>query len=394
MKTEELYYQDVHMTRFTGRVLSCSEGKQKGTFEVVLDRTAFFPEQGGQKADRGTLGGRAVLDAHIKNEEIVHLTDGPLAEGSSVEGEVDWERRFDFMQQHTGEHMLSGRVHARFGYDNVGFHLSERETTLDFNGPISAEVLQELEEEVNRAIWQNLPVEIKWPEKEVLKDLEYRSKIELTGPVRIVEIPGIDRCACCAPHVESTALVGLLKITEAQNYKGGVRLHICCGLRALKDYREKQENNDAVSVMLSAKRDETAAAVRRLKEKEGEAEHRASVLGKRLLKALADLLPGPEASEHAFLFTEGADGNAMRQTVNELVQRYPGVSAVFSGNPESGFNFAMGSAGTDLKALSGELRAKGFRCGGSREYLQGSVPGTEEEIRRTLADLLGTVTRP
>ena len=384
MKTEEIYYKDVRCTSFEAEVLSCVPGKAKGTYEVVLDRTAFFPEQGGQKADHGTLGSAAVLDAHIRDGEIVHLTDGPLEAGTVTEGHVDWERRFDFMQQHTGEHMFSGCVHRRFGYDNVGFHLSERETTLDFSGPVPDEAVREIEEEVNEAIWRNLPVVVRWPDKDTLKDLSYRSKIELTDAVRIVEIPGIDVCACCAPHVESTALVGLLKVIEVRNYKGGVRIHIACGKRALLDYREKQRNVEEISVLLSAKRDETAEAVRKLKDKEAEAEHRASELVRKILNLSVSGLPGPEVSEHAVLFTEGADGNQLRRTVTELAERYPGISAVFSAQGAGGYSFCMGSGGRDLKELLPALRKSGFRCGGSSEFLQGSVSGTEEEIRKAL----------
>ena len=384
MKTEELYYKDVHRTEFTAEVLSCTADKKNGTFLAVLDRTAFFPEQGGQKSDRGTLGEAEVLDAHVKGGIITHVLDRPLEEGSTVTGKVDWARRFDFMQQHTGEHMLSGRVHARFGYDNVGFHLSETETTLDFSGPIDAEALKELELEVNRAIWADIPVKTGFPEEEVLKNLDYRSKLELTHDVRIVEIPGIDVCACCAPHCDTTAQVGIMKITDVMNYKGGVRLHIACGQRALSDYGRKQDAVDAVSVLLSAKREEIADAVKKHLEKENRTEGALAETGRKLLEAYAAALPSPEESRHALLFVESADQNTMRRTMNGLAERYEGISGVFCGSDADGYRFVLGSRNIDCKTLAAELRKAGFKCGGSDIFLQGSTGCTAEAIRQEL----------
>ncbi len=384
MKTEELYYRDVHQTEFSAEVLSCDKDEKSGTWRAVLDRTAFFPEQGGQKADRGSLGGAKVLDVHVKNGIIAHDLDRPLEPGTTVTGQVDWARRFDFMQQHTGEHMLSGRVHARFGYDNIGFHLSETETTLDFSGPIDAGALQELELEVNRAIWANIPVQTGFPPEEVLKTLDYRSKLELTHDVRIVEIPGIDICACCAPHCDSTAQVGIVKITDVMNYKGGVRLHIACGQRALKDYGKKQDAVDAVSVLLSAKREEIAEAVAKHLEKENRTEAALTETGRKLLEAYAAALPSPEESRHALLFAENADQNTMRRTMNGLTERYEGLSGVFCGSDEEGYRFVLGSRNIDCKALAAELRKAGFKCGGSEIFLQGSTARKAEEIRQEL----------
>ena len=384
MKTEELYYKDVHRTEFTAEVLSCTADKKNGTFLAVLDRTAFFPEQGGQKSDRGTLGEAEVLDAHVKGGIITHVLDRPLEEGSTVTGKVDWARRFDFMQQHTGEHMLSGRVHARYGYDNVGFHLSETETTLDFSGPIDAEALKELELEVNRAIWADIPVKTGFPEEEVLKNLDYRSKLELTHDVRIVEIPGIDVCACCAPHCDTTAQVGIMKITDVMNYKGGVRLHIACGQRALSDYGRKQDAVDAVSVLLSAKREEIAEAVKKHLEKESRTEVALAETGRKLLEAYAAALPSPEESRHALLFVESADQNTMRRTMNGLAERYEGISGVFCGSDADGYRFVLGSRNIDCKTLAAELRKAGFKCGGSDIFLQGSTGCTAEAIRQEL----------
>ncbi len=384
-KTEELYYQDVRQTEFDAEVLSCVADEKAGVYRAVLNRTAFFPEQGGQKSDRGEVGGCEVFDVRVKGGVITHFLCGSLEVGTVVTGSVDWARRFDFMQQHTGEHIFSGLVHARFGYDNVGFHLSETETQLDFSGPIPESALSEIEEAANRAVWENLPVRISIPESEALKSLEYRSKLALTENVRIVDIPGVDRCACCAPHLDSTGQVGLIKLVAAMNYKGGVRLHIACGLRALRDYGEKQKRGEEISHLLSAKQEEIADAVHQLKQKEAEAEARCSVLGKKLLELTAAALPAPERSRHALIFTDNAvSPNAMRETVNQLMERYSGCSAVFAGSDSEGWRFTLGSRQVDCAALADVLRKAGFRCGGTKGFLQGSSACPEAQIRELL----------
>ena len=381
MKTEELYYQDTHRTEFDASVLSCVPDEKNKVFLAVLDRTAFFPEQGGQKSDLGILGGARVLDVRIRDGVITHVLDSPLREGAAVTGNVDWNRRFDFMQQHTGEHMFSGLVHARFGYDNVGFRLSEGLTQLDFSGPVPAEALAEIEEEVNEAVWKDLPVITGYPEPEVLKNLEYRSKLDLTEGVRIVEIPGIDRCACCAPHVDSTGQVGLLKIISAMNYKGGTRLYIVCGKRALKDYGKLKESVQGISVLLSAKQEEVFDAVSALKKKEQENWSRLVRLEEELLRVQAEALPSPETVRNAFLFTECPDQNVLRREVNSLMERYDGITGVFTGTDGEGYRFVLGSRNIDLKAMLPGLRARGFKCGGGKEQVQGSATLTEAEIR-------------
>ena len=236
--TEAIFDRNPRELIFKARVLSCEERRDDSgeiRFAIVLDRTAFFPEQGGQKADRGTLGGARLLDAEIHEGVIVHILDAPLEAGSEVSGEVDWERRFDFMQQHTGEHILSGLANRLYGAENVGFHLSEREVQLDFSVQLSEEELSALERAANEAIFRDIPVQAYYPNAEELAALSYRQKKELKGAIRIVELEGVDRCACCAPHVARSSEVGILKILSAMNYKGGTRLYIACGMRAVLD---------------------------------------------------------------------------------------------------------------------------------------------------------------
>ena len=171
--TEKLFYRDSHLKEFTAQVLSCEQEKEQ--FKVVLDRTAFFPEGGGQYGDIGWLNGIEVTDTQENGDVVYHYMKAPLEVGCEVKGKLNWEVRFDRMQQHTGEHIISGLVHGRFGYDNVGFHLADDYCTMDFNGPITPEALKEIENEANRIVFQNLDVHILYPKKEELKNLEYRS---------------------------------------------------------------------------------------------------------------------------------------------------------------------------------------------------------------------------
>ena len=212
MATEKLYYQDAHQAQFQATVLSCRPGKHG--YDVVLDRTCFYPEGGGQPGDTGVLSGVRVTDTHEAGGEIVHYCEAPLAEGQTVEGTIDYERRFEFMQLHTGEHILSGVIHRRFGYENVGFHMGADFVTIDLSGMLTPEQVQSVEAEANEWIWKNVPVEVSYPDPEALKTIPYRSKKELTGQVRIVTIPGADICACCGTHVSNTGEIGLLRLVE------------------------------------------------------------------------------------------------------------------------------------------------------------------------------------
>ena len=265
--TEKLFYQDSRIRKFTARVESCRETEQN-QYEVVLDRTAFFPEEGGQYADSGRLfqGEQEipVFDVQEKNGILIHYTEKALQEGTEITGEIDYEERFSKMQQHTGEHIVSGIVHRRFGYNNVGFHLGNEEVTMDFDGMLTMEQIREIEREANEAVAANVEIQVLYPTKEELKDIAYRSKMEIEGQVRIVRIPGWDTCACCAPHVTATGEIGIIKLTGAIKYKGGMRVSMLCGFRALEDYNRKEESVIAISRKLSAKPETIVEAVERL----------------------------------------------------------------------------------------------------------------------------------
>ena len=299
--TEKLFYRDSHLREFTAVVTACrpcakdGEGGCAELYEVELDRTAFFPEGGGQYSDKGVLGGVRVADVQEKDAHIFHITEAPLEPGAQVKGEIDWEERFMKMQQHTGEHIVSGLVHGRFGYNNVGFHLGSEDCTMDFDGELSAEEILEIEQEANRAVWKNLEVQVLYPSEDELEKIDYRSKIEIEGQVRIVVIPGYDVCACCAPHVERTGEIGVIKLTNVQRYKGGARVTMLCGIRALQDYERKQQEAGKISAMLCARENEIGEAVARLWEERSYLKNEIADRERKLTLLRAESIPEDKA---------------------------------------------------------------------------------------------------
>ncbi len=378
---QKLYYKDVHMVDFTATVTECIPDASGKQYQILLDQTAFFPEEGGQLADKGTLADMAVWDVQIMDNLIYHTVPAPLPVGSTVTGHVDWAQRFDFMQQHTGEHIISGLIHAHFGLDNVGFHLGLSEVTMDMNGELSWEQLRFIEQEANKIIWKNLPIVITYPSADALAGMNYRSKLDLTEDVRIVEIPGVDTCACCAPHVDSTGQIGIIKIVDFMRHRGGVRINILCGNRALADYTEKQDSVSNISVQLSAKQNAVSDAVAHLREENLRLKEQHTALQIKMLDLALDALPAPTESDHAILFINEINDITMRNAINDLVTRYSGFCGIFTGNDESGYRFIIGSSTNDCRELAKQLReafqAKG---GGTAPMIQGSIPTTQAKI--------------
>lgn len=378
---KKLYYIDTHMLDFTGTVLECIWDEETRYYHVVLDQTAFFPNEGGQLADKGTLDGQEVLDVQIKDDILYHMVREAIQVNTKVSGHVDWEQRFDFMQQHSGEHILSGLVNKHFGYDNVGFHLGLTEVTLDFNGTLNLEQLRELEREANSLIWKNLPIHISFPSKDILKTLPYRSKIELNEDIRIVEIPGVDICACCAPHAETTGQIGLLKITNVQSHRGGVRVNILCGNRALQDYTNKQDSVSSISVLLSAKQDAVSEAVVRCKEEAQKQKERNNSLQAKLMEHEIAALPSPLETQNIIMFIDALDAIAIRNTVNELCTRYQGYCGIFFSGDNNRYQFIIGSANKDCRELAASMRQiLGAKGGGTPPMIQGSITAPRNVI--------------
>ena len=384
--TERLYYEDAHQRTFTARVASCAPGKHG--FDVVLDRTCFYPEGGGQAGDTGLLGGVRVTDTHERDGEVVHYCESPLEIGAEVAGEIDWDARFERMQLHSGEHILSGLAHKHFGYENVGFHMGSDVVTIDFDGELSWEQLLEIEREANRAVAANYKVTATFPAEDVLKTLEYRSKLELTENVRIVEIENTDICACCAPHVNSTAEVGTVRILTAERRRrggDGVRITMLCGLDAFEHEVIIDANNAEVSTLLSAKRTETAAAVRRLLSENEKLKARAAELSRELARIKAEAIEPTEGN--ICLFENALDEPALRALVNEAVKKCSGVAAVFSGSDEAGYRYIIGSRNIDLRKASKSINSGiSGRGGGSPEMIQGSCTACSLTIQNFLTN--------
>ena len=384
--TEKLFYQDSRIRKFTARVESCRE-TEKNQYEVVLDRTAFFPEEGGQYADSGRLfqGEQEipVLDVQEKNGILIHYTEKALQEGTEITGEIDYEERFSKMQQHTGEHIVSGIVHRRFGYNNVGFHLGNEEVTMDFDGMLTMEQIREIEREANEAVAANVEIQVLYPTKEELKDIAYRSKMELEGQVRIVRIPGWDTCACCAPHVTATGEIGIIKLTGAIKYKGGMRVSMLCGFRALEDYNRKEESVIAISRKLSAKPETIVEAVERLEKEIQAGKEKIIRLQEQYIKGI---LAGVKPEDTCvLLFEEELDPAAMRSFVNDAMEITTGICGVFIGNEEEGYRYVLGSKEQNINAIAKEMnQAFNGRGGGKPPMVQGSLKAAKENIEEFL----------
>ena len=365
--TEKLYYIDSHMRDFGARVLECRE-LEKG-WAVILDRSAFFPEGGGQLADTGIIGSVRVRDVQLEGETIVHFTDRPLPAGDTVICRIDWEQRLRRMQSHSGEHIVSGLVHKLFGFDNVGFHMGES-MTIDFSGELDWQQLMRVEQLANEAVREDMPVRCYFPDERELRSIEYRSKLELTEDVRLVEIGDIDICACCAPHVERTGEIGIIKIQDFMRHRGGVRVSLVCGMDALEDYRRKQESAAEISAALSVKRDEIAPAVRKILDEQQRQKERIAELSMALAAEKAAHVE--ETEGNICVFDNVLDEVATRELVNLLVPKCGGIAAVFHGDDENGYRYVMGSRSVNLRSAGREINAgiKG-KGGGSPEMIQG-----------------------
>ena len=313
--TERLYYSDSHMKTFTATVLDCAEGKNG--FEIILDRTAFFPEGGGQSADTGSLGGVEVLDVHEKDGLVVHYTNNPLIVGDTVSGEINWSQRFQRMQLHSGEHVVSGIIYKLYGFENVGFHMNGFEATFDAGGELDEEQVRLVERMANQVVWENVPVRATFPEPEVLKGLQYRSKLDLTENVRIVEIEGYDRCACCAPHVNFTGEIGQIRLLTHMRHRGGTRMTMVCGAGALQDAVSKYETVATVSASLSVKHHQAVEAVEKLKEEAAQAKYELAQLRK--AQALKQLEGLEHTDGNLCFFAEELDTDSLRALVNGAV---------------------------------------------------------------------------
>ncbi len=383
--TTRLFDTEPYATDATAQVLSCEETEhnKKKMYALVLNQTIFFPEEGGQSPDKGTIDDVDVLDVQVDGENIIHYVNKPLTVKEEVHLSIDWKHRFSNMQQHSGEHIFSGTVHRLFGFDNVGFHLSDNSVTMDFNGVLSDDDIKRVEDIVNQAIAENVKITAEYPSSEVLKELEYRSKKEIAGPVRIVTVDGYDTCACCAPHVSRTGEIGIFKVIHCVNYKGGVRIDFLCGFRALEYFRQSIEIIDELSGIMTTGRENLVSHVTKLKED-------SLGLSSQLLAAKQKLIQEqiknyPKDEPNIILFLEKTDNLVMKNTVNQLLETHDGLVAFFGGNDVDGYSYMLASKTIDTREHQKKLSGLGAKGGGKPEMVCGSVVASQADLEKALA---------
>ena len=386
--TKRLYDTNSHLCHFQAHVLSCRPTDARDPvsgYAVILDQTAFFPGGGGQEADHGSLAGQCVLTCSEKKGIITHFVADPIPEDLDISGEIDWEFRFSNMQQHSGEHVLCAVLHNRFGVDNIGFHMGHAEVTLDVNGVFSPEELQEAEKEANAAVTRNLAFTVSYPDDETLAHLAYRSKIEITDAVRIVTIAGadpdqpLDRCACCAPHVPRSGEIGMIKILSSQHYKGGTRISILCGQRALEAANLYQKQVRLIDQLLSAVPENTFSAVQKLKEAELQKKEQLVQTQRRLIQVMAAQTPA--GTEPWILFEDFEDPTSAREYVNLVTARRDGPVALFLPRETGAYQYILAIKSGSVKPLVQQLNAAlQGRGGGSDAMAQGTVRASKAEI--------------
>lgn len=391
MSTKKLYDIDAYKTEFEARVISCEKVEAgnscddaKAMYGVILEQTLFFPEEGGQTPDKGNIDGKEVLDVQIKDDVITHYLAESIEEGSMVKGTIDWQHRFFNMQQHSGEHLFSGLAYRKHGLKNVGFHLSNQIVTMDFDKALSEAQLKEMEWEINEAIVANVEIKTGYPTKEALESMDYRSKIEIDGAVRIVEILGYDVCACCAPHVHRTGEIGIFKIQSVQNYKGGMRISFLCGFRALEEYRRKSEIVSELSGILTTNQENLVDHVTKLREQVHSLKVQLS--NEKQMRMEQKLTEIPSEQKDVILFEQELETPVVRNVVNRLMEEHDGVCGLFVGDDIEGYQFIIGSKSVDCREIATKLRENlGARGGGKSQMIQGSIVASQERIVAVLS---------
>lgn len=378
--TERLFDTDSHASEFDASVISCDVCD--GGYVVVLDRTLFFPEEGGQYSDTGMLGDTHVSHVYEENGIIFHVCDGTLASGDRIHGRLDYAERFRKMQNHTGEHIISGIVYRMYGYKNVGFHLGDGTMTVDFDSVLDRAQLDEIEMLANQAVCACLPVYAFYPDMQELAKMEYRSKLDLHSNVRIVQIGeggSLDCCACCAPHVNNTGEIGIIKILDLMKYKGGVRLNVLCGYDALEDYRQRYQSIYSISTKISAKQSEVCHGVDRLISDIEQLRARTSELNRQIRTLRLERIE--KIDGNFCLFEDIEDMVQQRGFANEAMKKCSGVCAVFSPDSRGGYRYIIMSRTLDLKVRTSEINsAICGRGGGSSEMISGSCTADRDKI--------------
>lgn len=373
MITEKLYDKDAYLKDFSATVLSCEKDNER--YRVILDKTAFFPEAGGQPSDIGVLNDVAVFDVKIEDDIIVHYCEKEIKAGSSVLGRIDFDRRFTFMQNHSGEHIVSGIVYKLYGYYNVGFHLNEEFVTLDFNGILDRKQIDEIEKKANKVVWDNKTIKTYYPSKDELSKLNYRQKKELAGDIRIVEIEDTDMCACCAPHVKNTGEIGLIKLLSTEKMRGGIRIVMKCGDYALKDYNNKFSNITNIQNLLSSKPEETAKAVRNLYEKLNEEKQKSAELKKKLISFMA------KETKENIVFLNDFKMSELQSFADMLYKNNENMVFVLSETETENYNFVLLGTEDETNDFFKALKEKyDIRGGGKNGMISGKINALKDEL--------------
>ncbi len=366
--TIKLFENDSYIKDFMATVISCEE--KDGAYLVVLDKTAFFPEGGGQDADNGKIGDADILDVQIKNEIIYHKVNKTIAVNQEVNCVLDWDTRFSRMQNHTGEHIISGVIHSMFGYNNVGFHMNDTLITLDVDGALTEDDVKAVELKANKAVYDNKIIKAIYPTPEELPDYDYRSKLDITEGVRLIEIEDYDLCACCAPHVARTGEVGIIKILSFIPYKKGTRIEMICGYLALCDYCQLHNNNKSIMNLLSAKRIETPSAVEKIHKDLGACRSE----NKKLLSEMAMLKMDKTVFDNvACVFVDGATYDELRNCSNTLTEEHE-YCCIFSNTDGDNYIYVVSSKENNVRELvQGLNKAFNGKGGGRDNYAQGKI---------------------
>ncbi len=377
MTTRRIYYEDSYAQCTDTEVTSCRPYAD-GKYAVTLESTVFFPEGGGQPGDVGSIGSARAVDTQEIDGEILHITDAPLTVGERVTAKIDWMRRLRLMQGHGGEHIVSGIVNRTFGLNNVGFHMGSEDITVDYDGFLDRDALSAVETEANLAVVRNMRIIATFPSESELATVSYRSKKKLSGQIRIVTVEGFDVCACCAPHLSRTGEIGMIKILDSVKYKGGVRVHLQCGLDALDDYRRRYETVRNIAVRLSSPQESIDEAVEHLESEYAECRARCARLRDGLLALRVASLERTDGN--ICLIEDGLDADTLMRFAIAAAEKCGGICAVFSGS-DGDYRYCMVSRSRDLRALTGTVNGVlNGRGGGSAEMIRGTARCARDEV--------------
>ncbi|MBR2404445.1 MAG: hypothetical protein IKA95_02185 [Clostridia bacterium] len=377
--TQKLYDNDSHATEFDAVVLACE--KIGDVYKTELDRTLFFPEEGGQCSDRGHIDGVEIIGAELCGDTIYHISHEPLEAGKMVHGSIDFALRFRNMQNHSGEHIICGIAHRLYGYKNVGFHLGEKVVTMDLSGELDQEQIKKVELLANEAVAKNMSVTACYPSADELDSMDFRAKGNIEGAVRVVTIGDVDACACCAPHVKHTGEIGIIKITDAMRHRGGMRLTILCGFDALRDYDQKCEAARTVSNLLSVPQNEIAQGVQALLDEVNHLRAELSQKDKKLSELVA--ASADDCSGNICLFYPDADGESLRRMANILKAKTPRLALALSGDDERGYTYVMAMQSGEIAPFSKDANsALNGRGGGKGTMASGRFACSREKIEK------------